>query len=122
MKGYSNMAGRGRSARVKGATFERDLAKYFTENTELTAKRGIGQTRSGGAEVSDVDIPIVHVEAKRQKRCRIKAAMAQAIEDANVNGKLPVAITKDDRQDILCTMRLDDWILLFNAYVSQVKK
>lgn len=116
------MAGRGRSARVKGATFERDLAKYFTENTELTAKRGIGQTRSGGAEVSDVDIPIVHVEAKRQKRCRIKAAMAQAIEDANINGKLPVAITKDDRQDILCTMRLDDWILLFNAYVSQVKK
>lgn len=114
------MATRGRSARVKGASFERELAKYFTDNTKLTAKRGIGQTRFGGAEVSDVDIPIVHIEAKRQKRCRIKAAMAQAIEDANVNGKIPVAITRDDRADILCTMRLDDWIKLFNAYIDDV--
>jgi hypothetical protein len=112
------MATRGRSARIKGATFERDLAKYFTENTSLDAKRGIGQTRSGGAEVSDVDIPYVHVEAKRQKRCRIKSAMEQAVADANVNGKLPVAVTRDDRSDILCTMRLDDWIILFNAYLK----
>lgn len=116
------MATRGRSARIKGASFERELAKYFTENTKLDAKRGIGQTRSGGTEVSDVDIPIVHVEAKRQKRCRIKAAMAQAIEDANVNGKIPVAITRDDRADILCTMRLDDWIKLFNAFVDEEMK
>lgn len=114
------MATRGRSARVKGASFERDLAKYFTENTKLDAKRGIGQTRSGGAEVSDVDVPIIHIEAKRQKRCRIKSAMAQAIEDANINGKIPVAITRDDRADILCTMRLDDWIKIFNAYLDTV--
>lgn len=112
------MASIGRSARIKGATFERQLAKYFNENTTLDAKRGIGQTRSGGAEVSDVDMPILHVEAKRHKRCNIKAALRQAIEDANVNGKIPVAITKDDRADILCTMRLDDWIHLFNAYVK----
>lgn len=113
------MATRGRSARIKGATFERELAKYFTDNTPLEAKRGIGQTRCGGSEVSDVDIPYVHVEAKRQKRCRIKAAMEQAIADANVNGKLPVAVTRDDRADILCTMRLDDWIHLFNAYIKE---
>lgn len=112
------MASRGRSARVKGATFERDLAKYITENTNIDAKRGIGQTRSGGAEVSDVDIPIFHIEAKRQKRCRIKAAMQQAIEDSNINGKIPVAITRDDRADTLCTMLLDDWIKLFNAYMD----
>lgn len=112
------MASIGRSARIKGATFERQLAKYFNENTTLDAKRGIGQTRSGGAEVSDVDMPILHVEAKRHKRCNIKAALRQAIEDANINGKIPVAITKDDRADILCTMRLDDWIHLFNAYIK----
>ena len=112
------MASKGRSARIKGAAFERHLAKYFTENTSLDAKRGIGQTRSGGAEVSDVDMPILHIEAKRHARCNIKAALRQAIQDANVNGKIPVAITKDDRQDILCTMRLDDWIHLFNAYLK----
>ena len=48
--------------------------------------------------------------------------MEQAIADANVNGKVPVAITKDDRADILCTMRLDDWIELFNAYLDKVHK
>lgn len=112
------MTSRGRGARIKGAAFERLLAKYFTENTVLDAKRGIGQTRTGGSEVSDVDMPIIHVEAKRHKRCNIKAALRQAIEDANVNGKIPVAITKDDRADILCTMRLEDWIHFFNAYLS----
>lgn len=116
------MASRGRGARTKGAAFERELAKYFTENTELTAKRGIGQTRSGGAEVSDVDMPILHIEAKRHKRCNIKAALRQAIDDANINGKIPVAITRDDRADILVTMRLDDWINLFNAYLIKKKK
>jgi len=116
------MASRGRSARVKGATFERDLAKYITENTNVEAKRGIGQTCSGGAEVSDVDIPVFHIEAKRQKRCRIKAAMQQAIEDSNVNGKIPVAITRDDRADTLCTMLLDDWIKLFNDYMDLKNK
>jgi len=112
------MASRGRGARIKGATFERQLAKYFTDNTCLEAKRGIGQTRSGGSEVSDVDMEIIHVEAKRHKRCNIKAALRQAIADANVNGKIPVAITKDDREDILCTMRLDEWVVFFNAYLE----
>ena len=116
------MASRGRGARTKGAAFERELAKYFTENTKLTAKRGIGQTRSGGAEVSDVDMPRLHIEAKRHKRCNIKAALKQAIDDANINGKIPVAITRDDRADILVTMRLDDWIDLFNAYLVKKKK
>lgn len=114
------MTSRGRGARVKGAAFERHLAKYFTEHSPLDAKRGIGQTRFGGSEISDVDMPIIHVEAKRHARCNIKAALRQAIEDANVNGKIPVAITRDDRAEILCTMRLDDWIHLFNAYVNSL--
>lgn len=111
---------KGRSARIKGATFERQLAKYFTENSPLDAKRGIGQTRFGGAEVSDVDMPIIHVEAKRHVRTNIKAALRQAIADAEKNGKIPVAITRDDRAETLCTMRLDDWIHLFNAYVESL--
>jgi hypothetical protein len=112
------MTTRGRGARLKGAAFERRLAKYFTEHTTLDAKRGIGQTRRGGSEVSDVDMPILHIEAKRHKRCNIKAALRQAIGDANINGKIPVAITKDDREEILCTMLLDDWIHLFNAFLK----
>ena len=112
------MASRGRGARAKGAAFERHLANYFNDNSPLEAKRGIGKSRIGGSEVSDVDMEIVHIEAKRHKRCNIKAALRQAIADADLNGKIPVAITKDDREDILCTMRLDDYIHFFNAYIE----
>ena len=114
------MATRGAGARRKGGQFERDLAKLISEKTILDAKRGLGQTRSGGEEVSDVDIKYFHIEAKRHKRCNIKAALRQAISDATVNGKIPVAITKDDRESILCTMLFDDWIELLNAYIDKV--
>lgn len=112
------MASRGAGARRKGAQFERDLAKLISDKTNVEAKRGLGQTRSGGEEVSDVDMEHIHVEAKRQKRCNIKAALRQAISDATVNGKIPVAITKDDREPIMCTMLFDDWVVLLNAFLE----
>ena len=113
------MASRGRGARAKGANFERWIANYLTEETPLEARRGLAQTRGGGAEVSDVEIDYIHIEAKRHKRCNIKAALEQAINDSSANGKIPVAITKDDRKDILCTMLLEDWVKFFKAYIEE---
>jgi hypothetical protein len=113
------MASRGRGARAKGANFERSLAKIITESTSIEARRGLAQTRGGGAEVSDVEMPKIHIEAKRQKRCNIRAALEQAINDCQVNGKIPVAVTKDDRKDALVTMRLDDWLPMLDAYLEQ---
>lgn len=114
------MATRGRGSRTKGANFERDLAKYFNANIDnANAKRGLGQTRGGGEEIADVEIDLIHVEAKRHKRCNIKKALDQAINDCQSKDKLPVAITKDDRKPILVTMLLDDWIKLFKAYAEK---
>lgn len=113
------MASRGRGARLKGANFERELAKYFNSHFhQMNAKRGLGQTRGGGEEIADVEMQYIHVEAKRHKRCNIKAALNQAIEDSKEKEKLPVAITKDDRKPILVTMEIDHWIELFKAYVT----
>ena len=112
------MAGRGKGARNKGANFERKLANILAESTPLDARRGLAQTRGGGAEVSDVEIKYIHIEAKNHKRCNIKAALRQAINDSSANGKIPVAITKDDREPVLCTMLLDDWIKFFNTYIN----
>ena len=111
------MASRGRGARAKGANFERWTANHLTENTPLEARRGLAQTRGGGAEVSDVEIDYIHIEAKRHKRCNIKAALNQAINDSACNGKIPVAITKDDREEVLCTMLLSDWLKFFNSFI-----
>ena len=64
------MASRGAGARAKGANFERWLANFISDKTELEAKRGLAQTRGGGAEVSDVSVDYIHIEAKRHKRCK----------------------------------------------------
>jgi len=113
------MASRGRGARAKGANFERELAKIIQAATGLDAKRGLAQTRGGGAEVSDVEVDYIHIEAKRHKRCNIKAALRQAITDSTVSGKIPVVITKDDREPILVTMLMEDWIEFFKARIAQ---
>lgn len=113
------MASRGRGARLKGANFERELAKYFNSHfDEINAKRGLGQTRGGGEEIADVEIDYIHIEAKRHKQCNIKAALTQASTDCKQKDKIPVAITKDDRKPILVTMYMDDWIELFKSYVE----
>lgn len=114
------MASRGKGARAKGAQFERDIAKYFTENG-IDAQRGLGQTRGGGEEIADVETEFIHIEAKRQKRCNIKAAMRQAIADTTKKSDIPVVITKDDRQPILVTLQLDDFMAIFKAYVELQK-
>lgn len=112
------MASRGRGARVKGANFERELAKLFREKIGIEAQRGLAQTRGGGAEVADVHMDYLHIEAKRHKVCSIKRALNQAIDDCAEKEKLPVAITKDDRKPILVTMLFDDWVKIFKEYVK----
>ena len=54
----TNMASRGRGARAKGANFERYLGHYISDNTPLSARRGLAQTRGGGAEVS---LSLIHI-------------------------------------------------------------
>ena len=124
------MASRGRGARQKGFQFERDIAKAFSEATGMEFKRGLGQTRGGGSEVSDVLPPPgdlrerIHIECKRQKRCNIKAAMQQARDDiakrqlkAEVS-PFPIAVTKNDREATLVTLELEDFLSLFAAWVA----
>lgn len=115
------MAKPGRGARIKGASFERELGKLLSERTGYTWKRGLGQTRRGGQEVSDVmcdELPKFHIEAKRQIRCNIKAAIAQADNDVKESNKTPIVITKDDRGDILVTMHFEDWVNMFNSHIK----
>lgn len=117
------MATRGAGARRKGAQFERDIAKRLSDVTGQTWKRGLGQARDGGTEHSDVycdDIPI-HLELKNQKRCDIKKAMLQALEDRKTD-TIPVVITKDTGKDTLVTIRLEDFLPVFDLWVKELVK
>lgn len=98
----------GRKSRNKGATFERWLANVL-KRIWPGAKRGIGQTRSAG-EVADVEGTDYWVEAKRHKRCNIRAAWRQACEATD--GRPVLVVTKDDFAEPLVTMSLDRYLLL----------
>ena len=108
----------GASSRRKGHNYERTLARELkAEFPDLDIKRGLGQSRDG-ADVPDVEFPGYWLEAKRQKKCNIKAALEQAREAASRSGRpgplVPVAICKDDRQPAIVAMYMDDWIKLHN--------
>lgn len=106
--------------RRKGATFERELARYLTENG-VEARRGIGQARSA-SEVPDVEVDGYWIEAKRQIKPNIRAALEQADKAAAeahpVGGIVPVAVCRsngDSMQRSTVTLYLDDWIELVKA-------
>ena len=96
----------GRGCRIKGHAFERAVAKIFREIYGEEVRRGY-QTRSG-AEAPDVDGTPFWIECKRGKRTNPKAALRQALEAKDE--RPPIAICKDDRQDIVVMLLLDDFL------------
>jgi len=108
----------GKMQRTKGAAFERWLVRKF--NATLIGhpwKRGL-QSRGGGAEVPDLDGPVFHVEAKHQIRPNIAAALHQAEQDTD--GRIPVAVTKANREEPIVSMRLDAWLALAEEYLARM--
>lgn len=112
----------GNRSRRKGHRFERAVARRFSEALGVDARRGL-QARGGDTEAADVEVPgvPVHVECKRGKRTRIKAALAQAVEAAPPD-TWPVAITRDDREDALATLRLEDLLELLGEWRRAVAR
>jgi hypothetical protein len=42
--------------------------------------------------------------------------MEQAVDDAQINGRRPVVIHKQNNKDVLVTMRFTDWIELYREW------
>ncbi len=98
------------NSRQKGAAGERELACALREHG-YNARRG--QQYSGANGDADVvGLPGIHIECKRVERLNILEAMKQAIRDA-LDGELPAVFHRRNREPWLVTMRLDDWIKLY---------
>lgn len=94
----------GRSQRVKGATFERDIAH------RVGAQRNIGQARDGG---DDITVAHFRIECKRRKRLgTVQAWLAQAQAACARAGDVPVVVAREDHGEALVLMRFDDWLAL----------
>src|SRR5210317_1924229 len=97
------MAGRGRSARNKGAAAEREafavLNKYLPERLQI--KRKLGQARDGG---DDGFAAGVSIEVKRQESLRLNQWLQQARESAGDN--YPVVMYRQNRSQWKCLVEM----------------
>jgi len=98
------------NSRTKGHSYERTVAKQFAEVMPgADIKRGLGQCRAG-SDVPDVVTPWFWVECKRGKKTNIKAALRQAEAACGDRPLYCIAVTRDDRDDAMVTMRFDDFL------------
>ena len=101
----------GKSSQRKGAEGERELAALLREYG-YPVERG-GSLSFG--EVPDLTgLPGVHIEVKRVERLNVTAAMAQAERDSErFHDGLPAVFHRRNRQGWLVTMRLSDWMEMY---------
>lgn len=97
----------GRYSRTKGHSFEREIARLLRP-LYPQARRGL-QYRDG-VEACDVEGTPFHIECKRMKKVDIKKAFAQAKKDCQ-GKRIPIVISKEDRQEILITLDADGELL-----------
>lgn len=98
--------------RVKGATWEREVARMFRAYFKLgaAAKRGY-QTRSG-RDGADVEGTPFWIECKHGRYCQPEAALIQAEKASDGDGRTPIAVCKSDRSKPFVAIRLDRFLAL----------
>lgn len=108
------------NSKEKGKRFERALASIFREYGFKDARRTAQYCGNTGDASDVVGLPGIHVEAKFQEKMKLYDWIAQAKRDAEANGKghFPAVFHKRSNDEILVTMTLTDWMILYREYCS----
>ena len=105
------------NSKKKGATGERELANRLQEYG-YNCRRGQQYNGLEGEDVVGLDY--IHIECKRVERLDLGGAIYQARKDAKDN-QLPAVFHRKNRSNWLVTMRLEDWIRLYDEYYSSMQ-
>lgn len=98
------------NSRAKGAAGERELSNKLKEYGYNTRR---GQQYCGANGDADVvGLPGVHIECKRVEKLNIDDALVQAIHDAS-DQEIPAVFHRKNRTEWKVTMRLDDFMKLY---------
>jgi Holliday junction resolvase len=105
------------NSKQKGARFERLLASKLREYG-YEARRTAQYCGNTGDASDVVGLRGLHIEAKHQETTRLYEWMAQAKRDAEAGGKnrLPAVFHKKNNADILVTMRLEDFMVIYREW------
>lgn len=102
----------GKSSQRKGADGERELIATLAQYGYQTERGG---SLSYGEVPDVVGLPGIHIEVKRVERLNVQTAMEQAINDSErFKDGAPTLFHRRNRKPWLVTMRLDDWMKLYN--------
>ena len=103
----------GKSSQRKGADGERELVAVLSEYGFETQRGG---SETFGAIPDVVGLPGIHIEVKRVERLNVPEAMRQAVRDAErFQDGMPALFHRRNRQPWLVTVRLDDFMKIYQA-------
>lgn len=108
----------GKMSRDKGKRGELELAHKLQALGFTGVHRA--QQYCGSASSADIlGLAKIHPECKRTEALRIYDAMAQAIRDSAGTDDLPAVFHRRSKQDWLVIMTLDDWAMLYRAFLAR---
>ena len=103
----------GKSSQRKGREGERELRDILKEYGYPVE---CGEPESFGKVPDLVGLPGIHVEVKRVERLNVPEAMRQAVRDSErFRDGMPALFHRRNRQPWLVTVRLDDFMRMYNA-------
>jgi len=82
------------------------------------------QFKGNTGRADDIEgIAYIHAEVKFVESLNISKAMEQAIRDCSASTReaFPIVFHKKNREELLVTMRFDDWIQFYNEFFSGKK-
>jgi Holliday junction resolvase len=102
----------------KGKDGERELANILKE-LGYDTRRGRQYNGLEGKDI--VGLPGIHPEVKRVEHLNVSEAMKQATQDAE-STEMPIVFHRKNREDWLVTMRLKDWLELYETIYKRFNK
>lgn len=97
----------GRLQRSRGATTEREVANYLSDQLGTVVKRKLGQARDSG---EDISVPPFRIEVKRRRGFAGMSFLTQA-ETGAAPGEIPLVIVRvDGDMRPVVLMRLDEFL------------
>jgi len=108
----------GKLSRTKGATFEREIARAFTEALGVEFKRTAPMQARQGSTEPDVDsdrCKVWWIECKRGKRVNVRAGLRQAAEDAHA-GRVPLLVYREDGCKACVCLAPEDYLEMLEQW------
>jgi len=104
------------NSRQKGKRGELEIA-HIMQEYGFDAKRS--QQYCGINNDADVvGVPFLHLEIKRVQALNLDKAMEQSERDARED-EIPVVMHRKDRKPWFVTMRLDDFMTMYKAWLKE---